>query len=231
MKNTSNYLSEQLLLNVKMEKPLNEMISEMGAIDLAQLKSDLNSDDQKKAFWINIYNAWFQILRKIKEVEKTKIYKVKLIKIAGQFFSLDDVEHGILRKYRYKFSLGYLPNYFAAKLIKQLAVSKIDYRIHFALNCGAVSCPPIAFYSADRIDAQLEMATLNFLETETDILADSKEIHITRLFQWFKGDFGGTRGIRKILEEKLKISTKGYKLVYKPYSWEESLDNYDDSRF
>ena len=222
----ANKLSEKLLLAVKLQQPLDDHLSQLAYFNFAELFADLQSDNQKKAFWINIYNAFFQILRIVKQVEKSKIYTTKDINIAGQHFSLDDVEHGILRRYRYKFSLGYLPNPFASALIRKLAVAKIDYRIHFALNCGAKSCPPIAFYSPGKLESQLEMATLTFLEGETDILEDRKEIHITRLFQWFKGDFGGSRGIRNILREKLKINTKGFKLVYKEYSWEESLGNY-----
>ena len=227
----ANRLSERLLIAVKMQHSLDDLLSQVEHYNLAELQSDLHDDDRKKAFWINIYNAFFQILRKIKQIEKSKIYTVKDINIAGKRFSLDDVEHGVLRKYRYKFSLGYLPNPFVSRLIKKLAVSKIDYRIHFALNCGAKSCPPIAFYSVDKLESQLEMATFAFLEGETDVLEDQKEIHITRLFQWFKGDFGGTKGIQSILKEKLKIDAQGYKLVYKEYSWEEDLDNYADSDF
>ena len=200
----------------------------MASYNLAQISSDLNDDNHKKAFWINIYNAYFQILRKAQQLKKPEIYKSRRINIAGKNFSLDDIEHGILRRYRYKFSLGYLPNPFTSNFIKSLAVDKIDYRIHFALNCGAKSCPPIAFYSPDRIDQQLDMATLTFLEGETDVLEDQKEIHITRLFQWFKGDFGGSSGIRNILKEKLKLENRDYKLIYKAYSWDEELDNFID---
>ena len=112
-----------------------------------------------------------------------------------------------------------------------MAVAKIDYRIHFALNCGAKSCPPIAFYSAQKINQQLELATVSFLETETDIFADKKELHVTTLFKWFFADFGGRKGIRQIIAEKLNVETKDYKIVYKPYSWEESLENYEEESF
>ena len=131
-----------------------------------------------------------------------------------------------MRKYRWKFSLGYLPNFFAPGLIKSLAVKKVDFRIHFALNCGAKSCPPIAFYSPDRLEEQLEMATLSFLEAETDIFEEKREIHSTRLFQWYAGDFGGPIGARKILQNYLNKDLKGFKLIYKTYNWAESLDNF-----
>jgi len=221
-----NKLSEDLLLAVKMQKSTTELVLQLKNLSMDELQKGLSSDNQKKAFWINCYNAYFLILRKEKGIVKPAIYRDKLVSMAGRDWSLDDMEHGILRKYRYKLSLGYLPNIFAPAIIKKMAVEKIDYRIHFALNCGAKSCPPIAFYHSDRVEQQLEMATLSFLEGETDVFPEKKEIHVSRLFQWFAGDFGGKSGTRKILQEKLNLKTKGQKIVYKEYSWEEDLDNF-----
>ncbi|MFK7774286.1 MAG: DUF547 domain-containing protein [Saprospiraceae bacterium] len=223
-----NKISEQLLLAVKTNQTHGDFLFQLDNYSLDQLEKNLNNDEAKKAFWINIYNAFFQIFRKVHQLDKPEIYKEKLINIAGEKLSLDDVEHGILRKYRYKYSLGFLPNFFTKNLIKKWAVNKIDYRIHFALNCGAKSCPPIAFYSLEKIDAQLQLATDSFLEGETDVLEEKKEIHITQLFKWFLADFGGKSGIRKILKEHLEIDSEGYNLVFKPYSWEEELANYSD---
>ena len=224
-----NKISEQLLLAVKTNQSHYGFLSQLENYSLAQLKKELNNDEAKKAFWINIYNAFYQIFRKFNQINKPEIYQEKLINISAENFSLDDVEHGILRKYRYKYSLGFLPNIFTKNLIKKLAVNKLDYRIHFALNCGAKSCPPIAFYSLEKIEAQLQMATFSFLEGETDVLEEKKEIHVTQLFKWFLADFGGKSGIRKILKEHLQIESKGYKIVFKPYSWKDDLENYTDN--
>ena len=220
--------AEQLLLAVKMQESTDGLRKALESITLKELKDSLNSDDYKKAFWVNIYNAYYQILRKVEGVDKPAIFTKKLIRIANTSWSLDDIEHGILRRYRSKYSLGYLPQLFASKLIKELAVFKIDYRIHFALNCGAKSCPPIAFYSAEKIEPQLELATLSFLESETDAFNEKKEIHVNRILMWFLADFGGKKGIREILKGKLQIDTKGFKLVFKSYSWDELLDNYSE---
>ncbi len=223
---TANQLSEQLLLLVKKEEATLETEKALGNLSLQQLLQELRSENHKKAFWINLYNAFFLILRKERGIEKPRIYRDKLIRGAGHDFSLDDIEHGILRKYRWKWSLGYLPNLLASGLIKQLAVEKMDHRIHFALNCGARSCPPIAFYTAEGVEQQLEWATISFLEQETEVDQEKKEIYITRLFQWYQGDFGGPSGIRKILQEKLSLPTKGMRLVYHAYDWSEQLDNF-----
>jgi len=224
-----NQLSERLLLAVKMEQSTEDIIEELAEIQFSQIQIELLNDDFKKAFWINIYNSFYQVLRKVYQIEKPKIFTQKLIFIANTKWSLDDIEHGILRRFRYKYTLGFLPGLFVPDTIKKLAVSKIDYRIHFALNCGAKSCPTIAFYTPDNIEQQLETATLSFLDSETDYLEKKKEIHISRLFLWFLADFGGKKGIRNILKEKLQLKTDGYKLVFKEYSWEEQLDNYDET--
>jgi hypothetical protein len=223
-----NQLSEQLLLHVKLKKETAAIKTNLADLDLKTLVNSLVDDDMKKAFWINIYNAYYLILRKEMKVTKPDIYKKKLFVIAGKSLSLDDVEHGILRKYRYKYALGFVKNLFPKRFIKQLAVDKIDYRIHFALNCGAESCPPIAFYNIQNIDGQLDMATQSFLEGETEFDEVNKIAYITRLFQWYLGDFDGLKGVKVIFKEQLKKDISNYKIKYKTYNWDDNLDNFVD---
>ncbi|HCY45078.1 MAG TPA: DUF547 domain-containing protein, partial [Flavobacteriales bacterium] len=99
-------LSEQLLLEVKLQKDSSALQLKLKELELALLENSLINDERKKAFWINIYNAYYQILRIDRKVALTDIYKKKLISIAGKSLSLDDVEHGVLRRYRHKYSLG-----------------------------------------------------------------------------------------------------------------------------
>ncbi len=148
---------------------------------------------------MNIYNAYYQIIAIEEKLKPPKIFSSKAIYFSDASFSLDDVEHGILRKYRWKYSFGYLPQFFPKKIIKQLAVEQIDCRIHFALNSGAKSCPPIAFYKYDKIDEQLDVATRSFLKSETGFDDQNKTVYVTKIMQWFKSAFGGTEGIRNLL--------------------------------
>ncbi len=223
MTENPNKISEVLLLAVKMQQDTSDLQEQLEKLDLDTLIQLLNNDDQRKAFWINNYNAFYQILASTKKFGKKEIYKVKRINIGGEKFSLDDIEHGILRKFRYKYSLGLFPNLWTRGVIKKLAVDHLDYRIHFALNCGAKSCPPIAFYNSEKINAQLNLATQSFLEGETKFDDKNKTIHTTALFQWFKFDFGGEKGIRKIYQEQLNRDITDYKINYNPYSWETEL--------
>ena len=130
-------LSEQLLLQVKKQESTDQLRAELAQVNLQILTSALRFDIQKKAFWINIYNAFFQILRKEKKVGKPEIYRSKLIPLAGHHFSLDDIEHGILRKYRLKWGLGYLPNPFAPALIKPACClrDRLSHSFCFKLWC------------------------------------------------------------------------------------------------
>lgn len=219
-------LAEQLLLAVKMEQDTKEFTLALAQLALSDIRAALHTDNLKKAFWINIYNAYFQILRKEHKISKPEIFKSKLVMIAGQRLSLDDVEHGILRRYRYKYSLGFFPNLFTPRLIKNLTVKTIDYRIHFALNCGAKSCPPIAFYKVDQLDTQLDMATQSFLDGESTFDDTNKILYTTALFKWFLNDFGGTKGIRTLFKAQLSRDISGYTIKYNPYSWDEELDNF-----
>jgi len=226
MKSQSGTYSEQLLLSVKMEESYQEKIEALENLSLDELKADLQTDDQKKAFWINIYNAFYQILRKERGLVKPAIFKDRVVKIAEHDFSLDDIEHGILRKGKHKYSKGYLVNPFSSKLIKNLEVDDLDYRIHFALNCGAKSCPPIAFYNADRLADQLKMATHSFLESESEVDIENKTLLVSTLFSWFSADFGGKSGVRQILGNIFDQDFADFKVEYQDYSWDEDLGNY-----
>lgn len=226
-----NELSEHLLVSVKKEESYALLLEELSLYPKELLEKELLNDTCKMAFWINIYNSFFQILRNFHNLTQPQIYTLKEMKIAGQKISLDDIEHGILRRYRYKYSLGYFPDPFVSGLIKKWAVSAMDYRIHFALNCGAKSCPPIAFYSADKLDEQLNLASMSFIQNETRIDEKIKRIYVSRLFLWFLNDFGGRSGIKKIMSRHFSRNFKGYKLSYNKYSWEEVLNNYDEKSF
>ena len=162
-------LSEKLLYAVKTESATDSLERELASLRMNNLIIGLSNDEARKTFWINIYNSYYQLLAIREKKVKPRIFTDKSILVTGHSFSLDEIEHGILRKYRWKYSMGYLPQFLPSRVIKRLAVSKIDYRIHFTLNCGAKSCPPIAFYEYEKLEPQLEVATRSFLRSETDI--------------------------------------------------------------
>jgi len=220
-------LSERILEKVKKGESSLDVEQMLSMLDKQQLLEGLADDAAKKTFWINIYNAWYQLLATREQLKRPEIFTSKVILIAGTRFSLDDMEHGILRKYRRKYSMGYFPSFFPGKLIKSLSVEKIDYRIHFALNCGAVSCPPILFYSYDNIESQLDQATRSFLLSETVIDDEKKEASVSKILDWFRGDFGGKEGIRNIIGGVFEKNIGNYHIKFKDYDWSAKLNNFE----
>ncbi|MCB9082062.1 MAG: DUF547 domain-containing protein [Lewinellaceae bacterium] len=217
-------LAEAFLRAAQRQEDYTAFTTTFATIPQELLHQSLVTDGQRLAFWINQYNAWFLILRRDRRIPKPQVYQQRLLTIAGQSFSLDEIEHGILRRFRWKWALGYLPHPFPRPLIRQLAVQKRDSRIHFALNCGAQSCPPIGFYRPEVIDNQLALATASFLEAETQVTA--KTIQTSRLLAWYIGDFGGRKGIRKLLRSVLGPMVKQQPIRFKAYDWTENFGRF-----
>lgn len=200
------------------------------AADKASLKAALNNDNLRKTFWINVYNAATQTTLKAAPEQyksRNKFFKAALITIAGEKLSLDKVEHGILRRSKNKLSFGYLNKWFPGRFEKDFRVDRLDKRIHFALNCGARSCPPIAYYTANKIDEQLQSAMTGHLKTETDYDSLKNTAAVTAFMGWFRGDLGGKRGVRKLLHETGTIpAIASPRITFKKYDWNLYLDNF-----
>ncbi len=199
-------------------------------VDEGMLTGQLPDDAARKAFWINIYNAHTQLqLLKYPELfrHRGKFFNTSFVLIAGHRLSLDDIEHGILRRSKLKWSGGYLNKWFPGRLERRLRVDYLDYRIHFALNCGAKSCPPVAFYEPSSIDRQLDMATANYLQTEAEYDSRYNILKLPALMSWFRADFSGREGMLKLLTQQGILPPGSRpKLRFKPYDWTLYLDHY-----
>lgn len=230
---TTDYvkISQEFIESAKFEegdtKGLMETIANANE---AELLSQLKTDDLKKAFFINLYNGFTNYALK-KDPDKYKsrnaFFKSKQFVVAGNKLSLDNIEHGFLRKSSVKWSLGKLNKIFPSKLEKKFRVEKVDYRIHFSLNCGARSCPPISFYDPKTINEQLDQATRSYLTGDASYDKEKNELSLPILMSWFRGDFGNRKGILKICKE-LKIIPEDVnpKLKYNKYDWSLYLENF-----
>jgi hypothetical protein len=124
---------------------------------------------------------------------------------------------------------GYITQWFPGKLEKQWRLKEVDYRIHFALNCGAKSCPPIAFYQSDKLDQQLDEATIGFLKSTSKYDSERQTITLSKILSWFSGDFGGKKGQIELLKSHGIIpSDKNPKIVYDSYDWTVDLKQYSN---
>ena len=72
--------------------------------------------------------------------------------IGGNVYSLNDIESGVLRANRKPVAALKRP-FSRSDPRLEVALPEPEPRIHFALVCGARSCPPIKLYSAEvRVD-------------------------------------------------------------------------------
>ena len=54
-------------------------------------------------------------------------------------------------------------------------LSKLDNRIHFALNCGGASCPAVKNYTKENINEELRVASIGFLEENENMKIDMEK--------------------------------------------------------
>ena len=150
------------------------------------------SEAQRKAYWINAYNAFTVKLivdhypvEGIKEIKKgipflNSVWDIDLIDIQGISYTLNDIEHQILRK---RFN---------------------DPRIHFGINCASYSCPRLHYraYDPKYLDLQLEQATEDFINDSRRNIVKRDELKLSKIFSWFGKDFKrGDMTLRKFINE------------------------------
>lgn len=175
----------------------------------------LTSEEEKKSFWINVYNILavkvivenypVKSIRDVGSLFKP-VWKRDAGVVGGEIYTLDHIEHGILRP------MG-------------------DPRIHSAIVCASVSCPDLSpkVFRPETLSDQLDESLKNFLENDKKGLAvdpENKILYLSSIFDWFKEDFeksGGTveKFISKYLTpEKVQfIEAGGYKIKYFDYDW------------
>lgn len=170
------------------------------------------SKNEQLAYWINAYNAYtvklivdFYPTKSIRDLgPKLKIplikdvWHYKFFKIAGVDMSLDEVEHGILRK---EFD---------------------EPRIHFAINCASISCPPLLneAFVADKLEAQLTKVTVAFINDPVRNKLETQSVQLSSIFSWFTGDFTKRGTLIEFLNKysKVKIAPNA-KVSFLDYNW------------
>jgi hypothetical protein len=223
--------SQKLLEKIKNNDTYDEEVNILQNSSLEDLTNRLTTDRQKLTFWINIYNAHIQMALKenpeqYSDDNRSDFFKKDRVNIAGERISFDDIEHGIIRSSMSKVSMGYVKKIFRPEWERKLRVENIDWRIHFALNCGAKSCPPVAIYDTEYLDNQLDFMTKTYLKEQTSYDAASKTAETVVLFSWFRGDFGGLEGAKQILKAYDVTPEEPESLEFKTYDWTLALDNY-----
>jgi len=216
-------LAEEFLLAIRYDEPIDSYVDELAALDSDALAAALDSDDKRLAFWINLYNAATQraLADDRSQYENRRTFFTNpLLTVAGRELSLDDIEHRILRRSYSKFTLGYLRSPFRGEFFERHELAARDPRIHFAVNCGAESCPPIAAYTAGDIDRQLDWATEGYLDAHVEYDPEAGRAIVPRLLLWFRGDFGRKRDIVDFLVRYEQLPPGANpRLSYRDWDW------------
>ena len=196
---------------------------QLAGLDRLALANELNTDAKKLAFWINVYNAFAQIKlgngaeagqfnpehaksfgsiparalpsSSLQLLQNVRLFTARDLVVAGQRLSLNDIEHGILRRSRLWWSPQFGRKIWPSAFELRLRADRLDPRIHFALNCAALSCPPIRFYQQEQIDQQLDLATMAYLENTVRFELANNLLELPAIFQMFRSDFNGRKGI------------------------------------
>lgn len=193
---------------------LKEWLGTLAGVDLAAV----TDGDARLALWLNAYNA-------IAIAQVLEVYPIDSIRpkvfgipnwlafldfftrststIAGKKYSLNQIEHGILRP------------------------SFAEPRIHFALVCASVGCPLLrrGAYFPQSVRTQLEADAKRFIHNPDKVRYDAgkKTLYLSKIFQWYGEDFvkaagsvagyvGGYLGADAVLGDEWAI-------VFLPYDW------------
>lgn len=222
-------LAEGLLRSQQQGTPAQSWLAGLAKLPVSAMQL-LETEDHKKTFWINLYNAAVQHAVQQdggKPLRRTHFFSTKRILVAGIALSLDDMEHVILRRRRLKWSLGFIRNPRTPSMLKGWQVHHVDPRIHFALNCGARSCPAVGVYFIERLQQQLDLASRSYIEQEASYDAKLNLLHVPRLMLWYYRDFGCRKGLLHwmrwagVLPEDVKPHIR-----FNPYDWTLSLSHY-----
>lgn len=167
--------------------------------------------NEQMAYWINAYNAYtVQLITRnypvnsIKDIKRglpfiNSVWDIKFIHIQGFSYDLNNIEHNILR-----------PVF-------------MDARIHAAINCASYSCPKLRneAYSADSLEIQLNTCMRDFINDPLRNRITSKKAEISKIFQWFKGDFKRDAGsVRAFLNRYATIKlTDETTISHIDYDW------------
>lgn len=196
-------------------RALDAYLAELAAADLSRM-----SAAEKKAFLVNAYNAitldvvadaW--PIRSIKDLDGGKVWSTRRFRVAGADRTLDEIEHVLLRP------LG-------------------DARIHAAINCASVGCPPLSpkAYAVATLDAQLDAAARSLAASAT---IAGGTLTVSTIHDWFGDDFVPTYGRSRwdipgldgkeeaaanfvaayAPDKAAALRAGGYRVAYAPWDW------------
>jgi hypothetical protein len=195
-----------------MQDPVfHRLVNNLKSFPLSRLKTR----EDKLSFWINVYNILAikvvtdnYPLSSIKDVGGLfkSVWKVKAGTVNSKEYTLDKIEHGILRE------MG-------------------DPRIHSAIVCASISCPDLSIeaYNSEKIDYQLDLQMRKFLANPNKgMRIDNNKplkIFLSPIFDWFSDDFNSRGGVLNFIkpyilpEYRSTLNNSQHSISYMDYNW------------
>jgi hypothetical protein len=181
---------------------------------LRGIKASALGDDERQAFWINLYNAAtvdlvldHYPLKSIREIAGGEPWSEPIVEVEGQSLSLNDIENGILRKlWR-------------------------DPRIHYAVNCASGSCPnliPHAF-TGRNLETLLDQGAQGYINDARGVRISDGVAQVSQIFSWYERDFGGSQAsliahLQQYASPELKVQLSNIEGV-RDYDYDWSLND------
>lgn len=157
----------------KDRKHLESYLKSMAAVDPRQYRKL-----GQKAYWMNLYNALVVDLvlenypiKSVQDIDGKGFSKgpweTKVVTVAGEKLSLNDIEHRILRP-----------------------IWK-DHKIHFGLACASLGCPNLQAqaFTAQNHAKLLKQTGREFVNHDRGVSLSKGKLEASSIFDWYQKDF------------------------------------------
>lgn len=201
---------------------------------------DVHGLDEKErlAFFLNLYHTMimhaFLVLGPPDNSFKwISYFNTIAYQCSDDVFSLTELEHCVIRA-----AMSY-PSQIVSKFVLpksafSFALSRPDYRVNFALNCGSLSNPEfVPVYKAETLNEQLDQASRWYMKCAADVRVSTKRaggvtLILPKICNWFADDFGNgsTNDVVQCVERFLKDEQR--KMVASCYWKHEKRYNFGD---
>lgn len=162
--------------------------------------------NQKKAYWMNAYNAYTIKLilinypvKSIKDIGGfVDPWKLQFFEIGGVKMDLNHIEHKVLR------------------------VEFNDPRIHVGINCASYSCPRLSniAFTEENVEAELEKLMKEFVNDPTKNKISATKYELSEIFNWFEKDFTKKGTLVDYLNKYAAVKIgKSAKKSFLKYNW------------
>jgi hypothetical protein len=230
--------SDGLVAYDEVERDVDFTAFEESTCELQRVELKTMSETDKLAFCLNVYNlmikhAFAQVGRPESSMKREFFFSNISYNIGGEVYSLNDVENGILRGNKKPAGFHIYRPFGSGDARLAHIMEDPDPRLHFALNCGAKSCPPVKKYTKEAVFEELRVVAIAFCMSDENVQVNvqKSEVRISKLFHWYLYDFAKSEKhllteiipqwlVGEKLQNWLLVINRGkYKVKKNKYDW------------